>query len=267
MFMVKMKNLWSLLTMMMVAMLSFSVVSCGDDDENEKIPNTQINGHEAVDLGLPSGTKWAKVNIGAISAYDRGKFFQWGENGYIYDDENVGWNSNYKPGNVAYMGTTSSNCGTDNDVMFADGIIIKDAEGNWNGSIAGNAKYDAATASWGGSWKMPTKAQMDELISQCTWTYTNSIIDGGFSGYTVKGKNGNSIFLPLGGYRHYLNLDRGSSCGCYWSASISQNSAADAYYLTFEINTTSGNVRVSKEERIYGFNIRAVSNETPKERE
>ena len=253
-------TLWGSLAMMMVAVLSFSAVSCGDDDE-EKIPNTIINGHEAVDLGLPSGTKWATMNIGAYSAYDRGKFFQWGEITNCSGDENVTWNSNYKPGNVAYTGTSSSACGTENDPMYADGTIGKDDTGNWNGCIAGDAKYDAATANWGGSWKMPTKEQMEELISQCTWTYTNSTNSNGFSGYTVRGRNGNSIFLPLGGYRQYLNLDRGNSCGSYWSATVSTNSAAKADYLTFEINATSGNAKVTTTDRVYGFNIRPVSNE------
>ena len=263
--MVKMKELWSLLTMIVVAMLSFSVVSCSDDD-NEKIPNTMINGHEAVDLGLPSGTKWATMNIGAFSAYDPGKYFQWGETTYVNSEENIGWNSNYKIGNIAYAGTNSADCGTESDAVFADGVISRDAMGKWNGNIAGNDKYDAAKANWGGTWEMPTKAQMDELINLCTWTYTNSILDGGQSGYTVTGKNGNSIFLPLGGYRQYLNLDRGGSCGCYWSAMVSQNMAADAYYLLFEINAPSGNARVNAEERVRGFNIRPVSNDTHKEK-
>lgn len=252
--------------MMMVAMLGFSFVSCGDDDE-EKIPNMLINGHEAVDLGLPSGTKWATMNIGATSAYDRGKFFQWGEIAYTNSDENVNWNSSYKPGNEAYTGTSSAACGTENDPMFADGIIGQDDMGNWNGCVAENAKYDAATVKWGGTWKMPTKEQMEELISQCTWTYTNSTISNGFSGYTVRGKNGNSIFLPLGGYRQYLNLDRGNSCGCYWSATLGTNSATKAYYLTFEINATSGNAKVKTTDRIYGYNIRPVTNEVPQEQQ
>ncbi len=259
--MIKKNTLWSSLVMMMVTMLSISIVSCGDDEE-EIIPNPVIDGHEAVDLGLPSGTLWATRNIGAYGVYDRGKFFQWGEITSINNDENVNWNSNYKPGNVVYTGTSSAACGTESDVMYVDNIINQDAMGNWNGSIAGNSKYDAATVNWGGSWKMPTKAQMDELISKCTWTYTNSDVDGVFSGYTVTGKNGNSIFLPLGGYRHYMNLDRGSSCGCYWSATVCQNSAAKAYYLTFEINAVSGNANVNQEDRIYGFNIRPVSNDT-----
>ncbi len=251
----------NLITVILVTMLSFCLVSCGNDNEPEKIPNTLINGHEAVDLGLPSGTRWATMNIGAISANDRGQFFQWGENSYIARDENAGWNSSYKPGNLTYNEASPSFCGTESDALFADGIITKNAMENWNGSIAGNTKYDAATAIWGGSWKMPTKAQMEELINLCTWTYTNS--GGGNGGYTVTGKNGNSIFLPMGGYRRYLNLDRGESCGCYWSSTISQFSAANAYYLTFDINVTSGNARINEEERIFGFNIRAVTNETP----
>ena len=145
-FMQKKEKVWSSLAMMMVAMLSISVVSCGDDDENEKIPNTMINGHEAVDLGLPSGTKWATMNIGANSAYAPGKYFQWGETTYVNSDENIGWNSNYKPGNIVYKGTISADCGTESDAMFADGVIAKDDTGNWNGCIAGNSKYDAATA-------------------------------------------------------------------------------------------------------------------------
>lgn len=261
----KMKESWSLLTLTMAATLSFSVVSCGDDDV-EKIPNTMINGHEAVDLGLPSGTKWATMNIGAVSAYHSGKYFQWGETTYANSDENINWNSNYQIGGTVYKGTDSADCGTENDAVFADGIIAMDATGKWDGSIAGNAKYDAAMANWGGTWTMPTKVQMDELIKHCTWTYTNSIVEGGHSGYTVTGKNGNSIFLPLGGYRQYLNLDRGGSCGCYWSSTVSQNMAADAYYLLFEINATSGNARVTIEDRVRGFNIRPVSNDTPKEK-
>jgi len=257
--MVKLNNLWSLPTIVIVAMLSLITVSCGDDDDNEKIPSVVVNGHEAVDLGLPSGTKWATVNIGATSPYHRGSYFQWGETTTSYGNENLSWNNDYKPGNIAYKGLSSSACGTESDAMFADSTIVKDATGNWNGSLAGNTKYDAATANWGGSWKIPTKAQMDELINLCSWTYTNSIIDGGQAGYTVTGKNGNSIFLPLGGYRQYLNLDRGGSCGCYWSATISPNIAADAYYLMFEINAASGNARVNAEERVRGFNIRPVS--------
>lgn len=142
--MVKLNNLWSLPTIVTVAMLSLISVSCVNDDDNEKIPSVVVNGHEAVDLGLPSGTKWATMNIGAISAYDHGKFFQWGEITHINGDENVAWNSNYKPRNIAYKGTTSSNCGTMDDAVFADGLIAIDATGKWNGSIAGNANYDAA---------------------------------------------------------------------------------------------------------------------------
>lgn len=236
---------------------SVFVTSCSKDDEGESVKNMVVNGHEAVDLGLPSGTKWATANLGATSVDDRGDFYQWGETGTCTSkDESLNWNSNYTPGNTAV--SDLSICGTSKDPLVNDNIISLDGL-NWTGNIAGNAMYDAATKRWGGSWTMPTEEQIKELCTACTWTQEKSI--NGILGYKVKGRNGKSIFLPLGGYRKYLNLDRGGSMGGLWSASISSTLPAQACYLIFENNDATSKGRVSKEDRYMGFNIRPVTME------
>ena len=135
----------------------------------------------AVDLRLPSGTKWANINVGAKKPEDSGDYFAWGE---------IEPKAEY----------TTENCQTC---------------GNSNlGDIAGNANYDAATANWGVKWKMPTYEQMDELGSKCTWEWTTK---NGVDGAMVTGPNGNSIFLPAAGNRGDSLLDVGSR-GYYWSS-------------------------------------------------
>ena len=136
------------------------------------------NGHEYVDLGL--SVKWATCNVGATSPEDFGHYFAWGETSP--KDE-----------------YTEDNCSTCGKQMS---------------DIAGNAQYDAATANWGGDWRMPTKAEQEELLNNCTWTWTTQ---NGVNGYNVKGPNGNSIFLPAAGSRKSSLYGAGSGGG-YWGS-------------------------------------------------
>ena len=130
---------------------------------------TEINGHEYVDLGLPSGLKWATCNVGASSPSDYGNYYAWGE---------TSTKSEY----------TESNSKT---------------RGKNMGDIGGNSAYDAARANWGGSWRLPTKAEFEELLNRCTWTWTSQ---NGHKGYLVKGPNGRSIFIPAAGGRDGSSL-------------------------------------------------------------
>ena len=91
------------------------------------------------------------------------------------------------------------------------------------GSIAGNSTYDVARAKWGGSWRMPTKDELQELIDRCTWTWTTY---KGVDGYKVTGPNGNSIFLPAAD----------GSYGKYWSATPHESDTYYAYYIDFNEN-------------------------------
>ena len=155
-------------------------------DENYlwEAPTTgTLNGYEWVDLGLPSGLKWATVNVGADEPTDYGNYYAWGE---------------IEPKDGYY---------TSNSVTY----------GKSSSDFSGDATYDAATANWGSDWRMPTKDECQELIDKCTWTSTTQANSDGekIRGYLIEGTNGNTIFLPFTGY--YSGTGFASGCN-YWSS-------------------------------------------------
>ena len=171
----------------------------------------------AVDLGL--SIKWANCNIGASRPEEYGDYFAWGE-------------INTK---VSYRDTNSLTW----DKPMED--------------IEGNAQYDAATATLGDGWRMPTQNEMKELINSCTWVWTTL---NDVSGCRVTGPNGNSIFLPAAGYRAGEQSWSVGSQGLYWSSCPSKGSCDyNAYVISFESGVYSGRWLY----RVYGLTIRAVS--------
>lgn len=175
-----------------------------------------INGHDYVDLGL--SVKWATCNIGASSPYDNGDYFAWGE---------VSPKSEY----------TEDNCVTYGKTM---------------GNISGDPQHDAARSNWGGSWRLPTEKELEELRTQCRWTWT--VMDGTV-GYRVTGKNGYSIFLPAAGYWDGTSPDYVGEYGDYWSATSDGDNADCAYGLGFG----SLYYNVCYDFYFYGCSVRPVS--------
>ncbi len=173
-----------------------------------------INGHEWVDLGL--SVKWATCNVGASSPSEYGNYYAWGET------------------------RTKSEYNFSNSVTYNKSM----------GDIAGNPNYDAARANWGGSWRLPTKAEFEELKNNCTWSWTSQ---GGHNGYKVTGKNGNSIFLPAAGRKSEKRCVR--KIGRYWTSSPHDSGAAlEAYNLRFN----SSGYEVYWYQRKDGFSVRPV---------
>ncbi len=167
-----------------------------------------INGHEWVDLGLPSGLKWATCNVGASSPEDYGNYYAWGETSpkanYTIDTYQH-WND------------------ADGDGFWGGG------ESTINFDISGNAQYDAATANWGGSWRMPTEDEMQELVDYCEWEWTQV---NGVNGSKVIGPNGSCIFLPAAGVCYDTLLDFDGEGG-YYSSSSPSDLCRLAYILYF----------------------------------
>ena len=124
-------------------------------------------------------------------------------------------------------------------------------------NISGNLTYDAARANWGGSWRLPTEAEWQELLDECNWTRTTN---GGKDGFKVIGPNGNSIFLPAAGnYYGVSHNDVGkyscSSYGYYWSSTPDGRDARRAYRLYFNDDGRD----VSWSFRKYGHSVRPVT--------
>ena len=165
---------------------------------------TTLVEYGAVDLGL--SVKWASCNVGAETPEEYGDYFAWGE---------TSPKSSYTESNSVTYSLSIED-------LKSRGIIGSD------GNLT--AAYDAATANWGGNWRMPTSAEMEELIDNCTWKWTTQ---NGVNGYKVTGPNGNSIFLPAAGYRHYTSLYYAGSYGDYWSA-MPLSGSGSAHYLGFD---------------------------------
>ena len=177
--------------------------------------NTE-NGHEYVDLGLPSGTKWATCNVGATAPEAYGDYYAWGETAL---KDNYNWGT-YKWCNGDYNNLTKYN--TDSYYGTVDNKTTLDSED------------DAAAVNWGGKWRMPTGAELTELRENCTWTWVEGYNGTDKNGYEVKSKaNGNSIFLPAAGYRYDGYLNGADRYGYYWSSSLSSDIPRSAWHVSF----------------------------------
>lgn len=192
----------------------------GDDKVVLAFGYGSISGHAYVDLGLPSGIKWATCNVGADSPEDYGDYFAWGE-------------VNKK---ASYTGANSKTY----------------CKSSYNRDIGGDKSLDAASANWGGSWRLPTEAECKELKNKCKWEWTTQ---KGVNGYKVTGPNGNSIFLPAAGCHNGSSLIHAGEYGSYWSSTPYESYSDDAYSLYF--SSESHNVDWSY--RFIGRSVRLVS--------
>ena len=197
-----------------------------------------LNGHDYVDLGLPSGTLWAACNVGSDTPEGYGSYFAWGETApkEIYD-----WKS-YRYGrffNERYEFTkycTDSIFGLNG---FVDGIAIMEP------------MDDAALANWDVGWRTPTIDEWDEMFQNTTsiWTTQN-----GVNGWRFTASNGNSIFLPAAGY-WWDDVFNGADLGIYWSVSLNEEFPYRAW--GFHFNSSSCHLCGSS-ERCRGQSVRAV---------
>lgn len=221
-----------------------------------KVERREVDVKRAVDLGLPSGLKWANANLGASSPEDYGDYYAWGEiEPYYSSQDPLTW----KDGKTAgYIWASYKWCNKAYNKLTKYCIIDKtsywDGEGSPDGKTVLDPEDDAAHVSLGGKWRMPTDAEWTELRTECTWTLTTQ---NGVNGRLVTGKNGNSIFLPAAGGRYDTNLRNVGLHGSYWSSTLF------AGYLgvsnrAWEVGFGSGDVGRYDVSRCYGFSIRPV---------
>lgn len=181
----------------------------------------KVNGHEWVDLGLPSGTRWATCNIGATSPEQPGGLYAWGE---------TATKTTYKPENGKTYG--------------------KDVD-----DFSGNATHDVATAKWGKGWRMPTQEEFAELLEYCPFPQYEKL-NGRWGQKFTHYKNGRSIFLPATGLKERGSKhEEADGCGNYWTSTPYKDSHMNGAH-EYHFGAAMG--EMGQGERSSGFGIRPV---------
>lgn len=193
---------------------SVSHPQAGSTETNESHPHTEGASYpqpesptadkplpEAIDLGLPSGTKWASFNVGATKPEEYGCYYAWGE---TKEKKSYNWK-------------TYIHCDGSPDTCHDLGKDISGTE------------YDVAHVIWGGHWRMPTKEQIDELLDNCNQDFTTL---NGVKGIKFTSKlNGDSIFLPTAGNRWNMDFSKAGKRIYYWSSTQSPSNSYCAFVL------------------------------------
>lgn len=162
-----------------------------DDSKVHYFENDPYNGHQYVDLGLPSGTKWATMNVGASSEKDYGNYYQYGKGAAQYAKTSGDRNYSGKEDPLA-------------------------------------ASADTASQVWGGKWRMPTRAQMKELTANTKYEWTTI---NGVNGVKFTATNGNYVFFPAAGYWRDGRKGGVGNYGDYWGSSPSGSNKAYRLYF------------------------------------
>ena len=208
------------------------------EDDNIVHYNRITNGHEYVDLGLPSGTKWATTNVGAKSPEEYGLFFQWGDTvGYsgITTDKKFEW------GDYKYSAESK------------DGSEFSKYSESTDADMTLDLSDDAAHVNMGGDWHMPSSTQINELINNTTHTpETIGTVKG--MRYTSKKDTSKSIFVPFAGYCNFGSHNGVGNFGYCWSSSRNSD-VGYGYYLSCHNNAGTW---LSSYYRCYGFSVRGV---------
>ena len=195
-----------------------------DDVRYNPIPSgPDANGHEYVDLGLPSGKLWATMNIGASFPEDYGNYYAWGE---LSGKSDYSWNT------------------------YRFGSALPFSKYDTDGLTTLELVDDVARAEWGGDWRMPTQADLQELIDN-----TDSIVVDPNSGTRMfRGFNGNSIIIPAAGYCFGTSMDYVGTLCYLWGSSLTPSNHNNAINLNFH----SGGISMNNNERCNGFSVRGV---------
>ena len=201
--------------------------------------------HEYVDLGLPSGTLWATCNVGASSPEEYGDYFAWGE---TEPKSDFSWEK-YK---FRVSGDTWSN-------IVLSKYVTDSSYGTLDNKDVLDPSDDAATMNWGSIWRMPTDDDWTELrnAQNCTWEWTTK--NGVYGSMVTSIRNGNSVFLPAGGWRNGSSLSDSNlgRVGCYWSSTLTIGPYS-AYTMYFLGGGTTISPHHGGTNRPFGLSVRPV---------
>ena len=219
------------------------------------LPSGTYNGHEFVDMG--HGLLWATCNVGADNPEDYGDYIAWGETEPYYesiaDDGTVTWKEGKDDGYIWTSYSFSKNS------YYTLTKYCNNSVYGFNGFIDDlttlEPEDDAATANWGGNWRMPTDAEWTWLRENCYWDWKTTDDGYAHNGRLVTSKvNGNQIFLPAAGYRDHANLINAGSFGYFWPSSLYESSPDYAMDVFFNSSIVIRSFRY----RYFGQSVRPV---------
>ncbi len=188
--------------------------SLSSEETEEDAPS-----YSAIDLGL--SVKWAEINVGATTQYEPGNYYSWGE---------LETKEDYSEDCYLYY--------------------INDDYASIGSDISATS-YDAVREAWGEEWRLPTADEANELVTKCTWTWTERA--DGLSGYTITGTNGNSIFLPAAGCKPSTSAVYYGKKIYYWTSTVNSSMPSSAYNINYSGYTGSWTAN-----RSYGMPMRGV---------
>ena len=221
------------------------------------------NGHAYVDLGLPSGLKWATCNVGATKPEEYGDYFAWGDTVPYYSSQDP---LTWREKKTGYKWASYTWCEGSSNTMTK---YCNNGDYGYNGFTDSKTTLDleddAARYQWGGSWRMPTKGDIEELLAtkDNTTDYTWTWCDGSTTRYAgtdvagwqiVRDSTGATLFLPAAGYRYDSYLYGVGDLGIYWSSSLS----TDCPYCAWNFYFDSGYRGTNYYGRYYGLSVRPV---------
>lgn len=199
---------------------------------------------EAIDMGL--SVKWASFNVGATAPEENGTYYSWGETElktrFNWKTDPLVIQTNDVTTHTSYISILKYNTqekygDIDNKTMLESG-----PEGD-----------DVASKLFGNGWRIPTYEEWEELIENCTWTWTTR--NGAYGELGVSKKNGNSIFLPACGSWGAES----PKYGYYWSSSVNQDDPQYARHCSFPLGERSDSLTLESSSRCVGFTVRPVS--------
>ena len=202
-------------------------------------PSSSVD--EYVDLGLGSGTLWATHNLGATNPEDYGDYFAWGET---------------VPNKESYTWQTTAWAYYENSSLHFSKYNTSSTYGEIDNKTELDPEDDAAYVNWGPQWRMPSAAQIDELLTQCTWQWAQV---NGVKGRLLTGPNGNTMFLPAAGQRSGANLSSAGTNGIYWTRELYYTGTNNYNPMNaFRLYFSSGIKQKGNGSRNYGYTVRPV---------
>ena len=229
------------------------LTACDKDNEN----NLKTPVPKAVDLGIVVNgktVKWASFNLGASKPEEYGDYFAWGEvvpyysDGHSQDNPCADWRNGKEEG---YCWTSYKWCnGTAKSLIKYN---LYDEYGKVDNLRFLKPSDDAARVHLGGKWRIPTLAEWRELFEKCTW---EEATEGAVNGLKITGPNGNSIFLPLPGYRYKTTQTDRDVNGLYWTS----ETIAPSYATIISVDCSNRITHsISSSHRFWGISIRPVT--------